>query len=215
MTPERWQRIKFLLQSALERQPHERSSFLDAECASDEELRKEVESLIASHDQASVFMEAPAFELMAESLHESDSIVGRELGRYRITERLGAGGMGEVYLAEDTRLGRRVALKILLAHYTRDDERVRRFQREARAASALNHPNILTIHELGEFGERHFIITELIEGSTLRKHVAVNSIKCSDALDIAIQIASALGAAHAASIVHRDIKPENVMVRSD
>ena len=215
MTPERWQRIKFLLESALERQPDERSSFLDAECAGDEDLRLEVESLIASHEQATRFIEAPAFELMAASLRESDSIVGQQLGRYRITEQLGAGGMGEVYVAEDTRLGRRVALKILLAHFTKDDERVRRFQREARAVLALNHPNILTIHEIGEVDHRHFIVTELIEGSTLRKHTAHNNLRFSETLDIAIQIASALGAAHAASIVHRDIKPENVMVRSD
>ena len=215
MTPDRWQRIKSVLQSALELQPHERSSFLDAECDGDDDLRTEVESLIASHEQASHFIEAPAYELMAESLRENDSIVGHDVGPYRIIERVGAGGMGEVYVAEDGRLGRRVALKILLSHYTRDDERVWRFQREARAASALNHPNILTIHEVGEFSDRYFIITELIEGSTLRKHIATNDVTCSEALDIAIQIASALGAAHAASIVHRDIKPENVMVRSD
>ncbi|HEX7295870.1 MAG TPA: protein kinase, partial [Pyrinomonadaceae bacterium] len=215
MTPERWQRIKFVLQSALELQPHERSSFLDAECDGDDGLRAEVESLMVSHEQASDFIEAPAYELMAESLRQNESIVGHELGPYRVTERVGAGGMGEVYVAEDRRLGRRVALKILLSHYTRDDERVRRFQREARAASALNHPNILTIHEVGEFSDRYFIITELIEGSTLRKHLATKRVRCSEALEIAIQIASALGAAHAASIVHRDIKPENVMVRSD
>jgi serine/threonine protein kinase/tetratricopeptide (TPR) repeat protein len=215
MTPERWQRIKSLLESALEHAPRERAAFLKQACADDPLLQIEVESLIASHEHAGDFIESPAFELMAESLGESQSIVGSDLGPYRVTGRLGAGGMGEVYLAEDTRLGRKVALKVLLAHFTIDEERVRRFQQEARAASALNHPNILTIYEIGEIRSRHFMVTELIEGETLRRHLSKAPIKISETLDIVIQIASALTAAHTAAIVHRDIKPDNVMVRAD
>ena len=148
MTPERWQRVKPLLQSALEHDPDERSAFLASECAGDEGLRREVESLIASHEQAGEFIESPAFEVMAGSL-EDDQVMGLNLGPYIISARLGAGGMGKVYLAEDTRLGRKVALKMLPAYLTGEDERVRRFQQEARAASALNHPNIITIYEIG------------------------------------------------------------------
>jgi serine/threonine protein kinase len=182
MIPERWQRIKSLLASALEREPHARAVFLKEACSDDPALQSEVESLIASHEQAGGFIESPAFELMAESLGKSHSIVGSDLGPYLVTGRLGSGGMGEVYLAEDMRLGRRVALKVLLAHFTRDEERVRRFQQEARAASALNHPNIVTIHEVGEVTSRHFIVTEVIEGETLRRHLAnaeIESLKPS------------------------------------
>lgn len=215
MTPERWQRIKALLESALERPLWERATFLKEACAADSSLHNQVEALIALHDQAGNFLETPAVELLAESLDQSQSMVGRDLGPYRVIRRLGVGGMGEVYLAEDTRLGRKVALKVLLAHFTLDQERVRRFQQEARAASALNVPNILTIHEIGQVGSRHFIVMELIEGETLRQHLSKTPITISQALDVAIQIASALSAAHSAAIVHRDIKPDNVMVRAD
>src|SRR5207237_3349277 len=158
MKPERWQQIKPVLQSALKREPGERSAFLATACAGDESLRKEVESFIISHEQASGFIEEPAFEVMAESLENNQAqVVGRTLGHYKILESIGAGGMGEVYLAEDIRLERKVALKLLPPYVTRDDERVRRFQQEARAASALNHPNILTIYEIGDIDSRHFI----------------------------------------------------------
>jgi len=214
MTPERWQRIKPLLQSALERDPEERSAFLLAECAGDEALRKEVQSLIISHEQADKFIESPAVEVMAGSLG-NDQVVGSKFGPYAISARLGAGGMGEVYLAEDTRLGRKVALKMLPDYFTRDDDRVRRFQQEARAASALNHPNILTIYEIGQIASRHFIATEFIEGETLRQSMRKREIKIGEALDVATQVASALSAAHQAGIAHRDIKPENIMLRED
>lgn len=214
MTPERWQRIKPLLQSALERDPGERSAFLAVECAGDEALRKDLESLIGSHEQAGEFIESPAFEVMAGSLAD-DQVVGRSLGPYAISARLGAGGMGEVYLAVDTRLGRKVALKMLPAYLTTEDERVRRFQQEARAASALNHPNILTIYEIGEMDSRHFMATEFIEGETLFERLKAGLMKISDALDVAVQVTSALRAAHQAGIVHRDIKPGNIMLRTD
>jgi serine/threonine-protein kinase len=216
MESERWRQIKFLLQSALEREPGERSAFLAAACADDDLLRKEVESLITSHEQAGGFIESPAFEVMAESLgDQTDSLAGQSFGPYQIIARIGIGGMGEVYSAEDSRLGRKIALKMLPAYFTRDTERVRRFQQEARAASALNHPNILTIHEIGQIDSKYFIATEFIEGETLRQHMAKTEMKLSETLDVAIQVTSALAAAHQAGIVHRDIKPENVMVRPD
>src|SRR5215210_2297123 len=195
MTPERWQRIKPLLQSALERDPDKRSAFLAAECAGDEALREEVQSLITSHEQAAKFIESPAVEVMAGSLGD-DHVVGNKLGTYAIIARLGAGGMGEVYLAEDTRLGRKVALKVLPAYLTTEDEPIRRFQQEARSASALNHPNIITIYEIGEIDSRHFMATEFIEGETLYERLKAGPIKISESLDIAVQMTSALCAAH-------------------
>src|SRR5882762_5615134 len=142
-------------------------------------------------------------------------VVGSSLNQYKIVARLGSGGMGEVYLAEDARLGRKVALKLLFEEVTKNEDWVRRFEQEARAASSLNHPNIITIYEVGQTGESHFISAEFIEGETLRQHLKQNTITIGEALDIAIQVSSALVAAHAAGIIHRDIKPENVMLRPD
>jgi len=137
------------------------------------------------------------------------------ISRYRVARLIGAGGMGEVYLAEDESLNRKVALKLLPVRFTRDDERVRRFQREARAASALNHPNIITIYEIGQDGASHYIATEYIEGETLRERMATRRLNIGEVIDIASGVASALAAAHDAGIIHRDIKPENVMLRPD
>ena len=163
MKPERWQQIKSLLNAALERAPGERSAFLDEACAAHPSLRREVESLIVSYDQAGGFIESPAVEFMADSMGDrTDSLAGQSFGPYQINARIGVGGMGEVYLAQDSRLGRKVALKMLPDYFTRDDEPVRRFQQEARAASALNHPNIITIYEIGEMDSRHFMATEFI-----------------------------------------------------
>ncbi len=215
MTPERWQQVEEVLQAALDRSPHERLSFLNEACSDDEELRQETSSLVDAYDEAGDFIEEPAIAHDAHVLlsnHEQNNI-GREIGPYRIVERLGAGGMGEVYLAQDRRLDRPVALKILPAYFVSDEARLRRFQREARAASALNHPNILTIHEVGEADRVHFITTEFIDGQTLRELIAEEHLSLPEVLEIAIQIAEALTAAHAAGIVHRDIKPENVMRR--
>ena len=216
MKPERWQQIKALLQAALEREPAERPAFLDEACQGDKLLRQQVNSFIISHEQAGGFIEEPAFEVMAESLQNKQTeLVGQTLGHYRVLEQLGAGGMGEVYLAEDARLGRKVALKMLPADLTAEDERVRRFQQEARAASALNHPNIITIYEIVEMDSRHFMATEFIDGETLLERLKTGLMKIHDALDVAVQVASALCAAHQAGIVHRDIKPGNIMLRTD
>lgn len=141
-------------------------------------------------------------------------MVAQSISHYRILKKLGAGGMGEVYLAEDTRLGRKVALKLLSDELTRNEDRLHRFEQEARAASALSHPNILTIHDIGEEGSVHFIATEYIEGETLRQHMARTRMSLREALDVSVQAASALDAAHQAGIVHRDVKPENIMIRA-
>ena len=216
MTPERWQQVKRLLESALERNPVGRAALLDNACKDDPSLRREVESLIASHEQAQSLFELPAFEAAA-GLPASDKaeLVGRRIGDYKFLEQIGRGGMGEVYLAHDSRLGRRVALKLLPSRYTTDEQRVRRFEQEARAASALNHPNILMIFEIGRVDGIHFIATEYVEGETLRQRMANAKMSLSEALEVSIQAASALVAAHQAGIVHRDVKPENVMLRPD
>lgn len=217
MTPERWQRIKEVFNSAIERAGTERDRYLAEVCAGDESLRSEVESLLNSHEKEGRFIDAPAYEVAAGVLVNSQSMIasGQSLGSYRVLSPLGRGGMGEVYLAEDSRLGRKVALKLLPSSFTNDAERLARFEREARAASGLNHPNILTIYEVGSFDGRQFIAAEYVEGETLRQRQAHQRLKLTEVLDLAIQVASALAAAHQAGIVHRDIKPENLMLRHD
>ena len=217
MNPERWQQIDHLFHSALERNDSERAAFLAQVCIGDEQMRLEIESLLASHEQAASFIEAPAGDAAAGLLAERRTLLtpGTMLKRYKILSLLGKGGMGEVYLAEDTELHRRIALKILPSDFTRDPDRVRRLVQEAHAVSALNHPNIVTIHEIGQLDGAHFIVTEFIEGQTLGERLRAGEMQLADTLDVAIQVASALDAAHAKGIVHRDIKPENIMLRRD
>ncbi len=227
MKPERWQRITEVFQSAIKREPDQRAVYLDGVCAGEESLRQEVEALIAAHEQADSFIEQPAFEVEAATLAAAQvgSLAGRALGHYQFISLLGYGGMGEVYLAQDMRLGRKVAVKLLPQHFAADEPRVRRFQQEAQSASALNHPNIVTIYEVGEADGLQFIVTEFIEGETLRERMARMKAasypaqaapgSLSEVLDTVIQVASALAAAHQAGIVHRDIKPENIMLRRD
>ena len=217
MTPERWQEVEDVLQGALDRPPQERASFLDEACAGDDQLKDEATSLINAYDEAGDFIEQPAIARDARVLvgDDVDHRIGSDVGPYKIIERLGAGGMGEVYLAQDARLDRLVALKILPAYFASDDTRLRRFQREARAASALNHPNILTIHEVGDSAGIPYISTEFIDGVTIRELIRKQQLSLAEVLDIAEQVASGLAAAHAAGIVHRDIKPENIMRRTD
>src|SRR5213083_2436331 len=217
MTPERWQQVKQIFQSAIERPLSERDGFISEACADDRELRSEVESLISSHDQAGDSIEAMAAEAATEMLADEQPgpILGKHIGHYEVLSLLGRGGMGEVFLAQDASLGRKVALKLLRSDFTRIEERLRRFQQEARAASALNHPNILTIHEIGHDGSLHFMATEYVEGETLRQHLSRARITVGQTLDVGVQVASALAAAHQAGIIHRDIKPENTMVRTD
>ncbi len=217
MTPERYRRIGRLFDEALARAPDERAAWLAQVCGEDIELRAEVEKLLANHVSSEDFLSRPALNVAAALLaqDQTSSAVGRQLSHYRILALLGAGGMGEVYLAEDTELERQVALKLLLAEVATDDDRVRRFVQEAKSASALNHPNILTVYETGSFEDSRFIATELIKGETLRERLQREPLTLRETLDVAVQIASALSAAHAAGIVHRDIKPENVMLRDD
>jgi serine/threonine protein kinase/Tfp pilus assembly protein PilF len=217
MRSERWQQIDQLLGAALEREPAERAVFLAEACAGDETLLREVESLLRSEQGARSFMETPVAALAAHALaaEQSRARVGERLGHYQILSRLGAGGMGEVYLARDGRLGRNVALKLLPVQFYSDPDRVRRFEREGRAASALNHPNIITIHDFGEVDGVYYIATELIRGETLRQQLASGPMNLRDAIGVGQQTASALSVAHAAGIIHRDIKPENIMLRAD
>jgi serine/threonine protein kinase/TolB-like protein/Tfp pilus assembly protein PilF len=216
---ERWQQVERLYHSTLAKQPQERSAFLAEACAGDEALRREVESLLAYEERAENFIESPALEVAAKMMageHSRTVGIGESFNQYRIVSRIGAGGMGEVYLADDTRLRRRVALKFLPDALTKDKRHLRRFEVEAHAIAAMSHPNACTIHEVIQTGDgRHCIVMEYVEGMTLRERMINGLIKADDALDIASQIASALSSAHAAGIVHRDIKPENVMLRRD
>src|ERR1051325_8249041 len=217
MKPERWEKVIDLFQSALEHAPEERAAFLDESCHDDEGMRREVESLLTSHERAYNFIEVPAFKAAPEFAPNdtADALVGKLIGHYRIESLIGVGGMGEVYLARDERLGRKAALKLLPDSLTTDETQLSRFKNEARTASALNHPNILTVYEIGAEGGVQFIATEFIEGTTLRSLLAPGKMRTQTALEIAVQVASALAAAHDAGVVHRDIKTENIMVRPD
>ena len=217
MKPERWEKAIDLFQSALEHAPEERAAFLNESCHDDEGMRREVESLLTSHERAENFIEVPAFKVAPElaTNDSADALVGKLLGHYCIESLIGVGGMGEVYLARDERLGRKAALKLLPDSLTTDETQLSRFKNEARTASALNHPNILTVYEIGAEGNVQFIATEFIEGVTLRAALASGRMSAQRALEIAVQVASALAAAHDAGVVHRDIKPENIMLRPD
>lgn len=220
MTPERWQQISQIFKSAISLDSDARREFVVEKCGGDEALRSEVEKLIASHQQASAenFIGGHAAEQSAALLNVSEEHApalnkGQQFGAYFILDPLGAGGMGEVYLARDSRLDRTVALKVLSADVSSDKRRMQRFRQEARVASSLNQPNILTIFEFGEANGLTYLATEYIDGETLRDYLRGKRLKLTEILDITIQILAALDAAHEARIVHRDIKPENVMIR--
>ena len=217
MTPARFQTIEEIFRAALDQEPDQIGAFLDAACEGDELLRRKVEALLASRQRAGSFIETPgaAFATRIIENRQADLLVGQTIGHYKISERIGTGGMGEVYLATDVTAGRKAALKLLPMRFTGDAERLKRFQQEAHAVVGLNHPNILTIYEIGEDHSTHYIASELIDGETLRQRLMRGRMEVTEAVDVAIQVASALAAAHETGIVHRDIKPENIMLRPD
>jgi eukaryotic-like serine/threonine-protein kinase len=217
MTPARLQTIEEIFYAAVEKQADEVDVFLDTACEGDELLRRKVERLLASYQRAGSFIETPAAGIAPGIIGngQADLLVGQTFGHYKISKLIGTGGMGEVYLATDLKAGRKAALKLLPMRFTGDAERLKRFQQEARAVVALNHPNILTVYEIGEDHSTHYIASELIEGETLRQRLTRGRMEVSDAVDVAIQVASALAAAHGAGIVHRDISPGNIMLRPD
>jgi Tol biopolymer transport system component/predicted Ser/Thr protein kinase len=213
MKAERWQQIDKLLERVLELEPGERRDFLDEACAGDEELFREVEALLEAHEQAGSLLSSPAFGIANQKSADSlQSLTGETLGHYQILSRLGEGGMGVVYKARDTHLDRSVAIKVLPPALVADPDRKRRFAQEANAASALNHPNIITIHDIASDGGTDFIVMEYVEGKTLGQLIPRRGLKLNEVLKYAIQIADALAKAHAAGIIHRDLKPGNIMV---
>src|SRR5712664_1024493 len=211
------QRITDLFDEAMTRGAKERIAFLEEACEGDRDLRQQAESLLTSYERSENFLESSAFVVAPELLTDDrgGASVGELIGHYRIESLIGIGGMGEVYHARDERLGRKAALKLLPDSLTTDGTQLSRFKNEARSASALNHPNILTVYEIGAEGNQQFIATEFIEGITLRASLASGRMNPHAALEIAVQVASALAAAHEAGVVHRDIKPENIMLRPD
>jgi predicted ATPase len=229
MPTDRWKQTDNLLQAVLERPAAERDAFLRHACAGDAALEREVRSLLTSQQQAGSFLESPAIELAARALavEQTEGLPkdlkasrdwmapGAKLGPYEIVAALGAGGMGEVYRARDTRLDRGVAIKILPAAFSADHERLQRFDREARLASSLNHPNIVTIHELGQHGSTHYIAMELVNGKTLAELLLAGALPIRNAIELGAQVAEGLAKAHEAGVAHRDLKPGNLMVSDD
>jgi len=212
---EHWQQAKRIFEDALRQKPEARARFVSEVCGDDKTLLREVESLLSSFDSAGSFLETPAIAKFANAIETRKLEPGKCFGHCEIINQIGVGGMGEVYLARDNQLDRKVAIKILNEEFSQDESNLQRFVSEAKAASALNHPNILTIYEFGEAEDARFIVSEYIEGKTLREIIRESTLRLPEILDISIQITGALAAAHKAHLVHRDLKPENIMVRPD
>src|SRR5215475_10881591 len=213
----RWEQIEKLCQSALELEESRRAAFLEEACAGDEGLRQEVESLLRFEGRGDRFIEEPALEVAAKMIspEKPESLLGQQLGSYQILSLLGAGGMGVVYKGRDIRLNRSVAIKVLPRDKMSDPERKRRFIQEAKAASALNHPNIITIYDIGSEGGIDFIVMEYVSGKSLDQLIPPKGMRLNQVLKLAVQIADAMAKAHSAGIIHRDLKPGNVMVSDD
>src|SRR5437773_3831566 len=212
-----WQHAQQLFDAALQHPPERRQEFLEQACGSNQELRREVESLLAAHDESGSFMREPALAGLADVLHRATGRFrpGDTLGVYKVLALVGSGGMGEVYRAQDTRLKREVALKVLPEAFAADRERLRRFEQEARAAAALNHPNIVSVHDMGTADGSPYIVAELLEGQKLGDVLRQGPVSARKALDYAMQAARGLAAAHDAHIIHRDLKPENLFITKD
>src|SRR5436190_3048046 len=217
MKAKRLQQVSPIFRQAVDLPSEERAAFLSTACGEDAVLRADVEQLLFAHEQSGSFIESPAYERAAELLTDQPaaSIVGQLIGHYKIVASLGKGGMGEVYLTQDTKLERSVALKILPSDVAADGERMRRFTQEAKAAAALNHPNIAHIYEVGETNETHFIAMEYVDGVTLREKIHREKASLRKLVKYLVQVAEGLAKAHAAGIVHRDLKPDNIMIASD
>ena len=221
MKPERWCQIKQLYHSALEVEPGRREAFLKEACAGDESLFEEVTSLLAQEGKSEGLFEAPALEVVAKELAQDEAqkpqqnLTGQTLSHYRIEKKIGEGGMGVVYKARDTHLDRFVAIKVLPPERVADTERKRRFVQEAKAASALNHANIVHVYDIDQADGTDFIAMEYVAGKTLDQRIGHRGLRLNDALKYAVQIADALAKAHSAGIVHRDLKPTNIMVNED
>ena len=221
MTPERWKKLDALFHEALELEKEARAVHLAKVCRDDEQLREEAERLIAAHEREGSFIDSPIYVEAAEQKDDGrkKSPVGRRIGPYQIISLLGHGGMGEVYRALGTRLGREVAIKLLPTAFSTDKDRLRRFEQEARAAGMLNHPNVLTIYDIGaapqEDGGAPYIVSELLNGKTLGERLREGALPLRRVVDHAQQIARGLAAAHEKGIVHRDLKPENLFITRD
>src|ERR1700726_4726612 len=228
MKRERWAQVEQIFHAALQVEESRRGELVRQSCAGDEDLGREVESLLAHHSESASFIETPAFagpdvsplrppssRALNPTLNPKPGLADTVIGHYRVLGKIGCGGMGVVYEAEDLKLGRHVALKFLPEELAEDPESLQRFGREARSASALNHPNICTIYEINEANGRAFIAMELVEGKTLRELLVSGSLPMRKAIEIAAQVAEGLTKAHEAGIAHRDLKPENLMVSGD
>jgi serine/threonine protein kinase len=218
MKPERWRQIDQLFDAALALEPGQRAAFLDEACGADEDLRKEVETLLASDRQSHIFIDGPALQAAAEFLPERQASrlsTGESIGPYKILSLLGTGGMGEVYRARDTRLDRDVAIKVLPDHFTENHVALKRFEQEAKALAALSHSNVLAIHDFGTDQGISFVVMEFLEGETLRKALHGSALPWRRALEISIGITEGLAAAHSKGIIHRDLKPENIFLTKD
>ena len=212
MKPDRWQKVDEIFHAALQYKPDERKAFIEEACQGDEELRREIDSLLAEERGADQFIEQPAMEVVAKDLadEQREALIGKNIGPYKILSLLGAGGMGEVYRAEDSHLKRQVAVKVLASRFADDRERMARFQREAHLLASLNHPNIAAIYGLEESNGVRALVMELVEGRTLADRIAAGPIPLDEALPIALQMAEALEYSHEKGVIHRDLKPANV-----